>query len=448
MEKTNDKMPGGIVCGIVFAVILSCIATGLLLAGIILTLIFFSPGYTTEDKAVGLGLLAGGIVFLVVNIIVCVVTHRKRKAWLAAHPIDKTTRRTRGCIIAGYVFCVLFAVVVAGFLPTTIELISSEGFNDMTFIFLGIIVVFLAISILLGVLATRLRKSLKRSQQALQSQNVNSSDGENTQTDGVTQVTGNTASAKRDKNGKVKFPDQAWFAAQGMPLKEIPIDKKQLKNGFTEDEKLILSVASFAVAKKKALIMLGLVVGLLIVLLVGLIIDDLTTIIIGIAALLFGGGFLTYKTTRLLEGMSLLKASSRIGIPGGWSFLFAVLTLVGNVLSFYMFAIHTLFDMSKRDAMTSMPRVAMPQNLEFDDIISVYSAYEQSASVSQAWDEHMAHVEKESYEYKKRELNDLKSEVKGNDTLSATEKADLTSEIESTQKRLDDDFEKNTKPRL
>lgn len=450
MNKT-EKMPGGIVCGIVFAVLLACIAAGTLIAGIILTLIFSMQEHTASEMGVSIGLLVSGIVTLILTVVDCVITDRKRKAWRALHPLDKRTRRIRGRIIAGYVFCGFFALAVAGFLPTTIELVDSYGFDEMSILFCGLMVVFLALSIFSGVMATRQRKALNRSQQLSQSQGVDSvataAQAENIAQQNEPNVATNSGGASLEK-GKTKFPDKAWFEQQGMPLQEIPIDKKQLKNDFSDDEKYILSVASFAVAKKRALIMLGIVVGLLIVLLVGVIIDDLSTIIIGIAALLLGGGFLTYKTTRLLEGMSILKASSRIGIPAGWSFLFAVLTLVGNVLSFYMFAIHTLLDMSKRDAMTSMPRVAMPQNCEFDDMIAVYSAYEQSASVSQAWDEHVAHLEKESYEIKTRELQDLKTDVKKSDELTSTEKADLTSKIDSTQKELDEDYKKNTKPRL
>ena len=68
--------------------------------------------------------------------------------------------------------------------------------------------------------------------------------------------------------------------------------------------------------------------------------------------------------------------------------------------------------------------------------------------MSQAWDEHVAHLEKDNYERKTRELNDLKSEVKSSDELTSTEKSDLLGKIESKQQKLDDDYEKNTKSRL
>ena len=370
--------------------------------------------------------------------------------------MKKTKDKMPGGIVFGIIVAVLFvcgaALMIAFALSELDWLITEQPENVgdsplMIGIFFGVGVISLVISIVVGVITHRKKKVwLKRKDQPLQPQDVaataSASEGQQTA------ARETSSGASRDKNGKAKLPNSAWFAAQGMPLKEIPIDKKQLKKGFSDEEKYILSVASFAIAKKKALIMLGIIVTLLVVLLVGLIIDDLSTIIIAIVALLFGGGFLTYKTTRLLEGMSILNASKRIGIPLGWSFLFGILQLVGNLLSFYMFEIYILFDMSKREAMTSMPRVAMPQNYEFDDIISVYSAYEQSASMSQAWDEHVAHLEKDNYERKTRELNDLKSEVKSSDELTSSEKSDLLGKIESKQQKLDDDYEKNTKSRL
>ena len=376
MKKTKDKMPKGIIFGIVIAVLFILGAALMFAMGFSeLDWLLNEEHETVGDSPLMIGIfLCAGVVTLAIAIVVSVITHRKRKAWIAQKQAPQSQE---------------------------VEGVAATGVQSLA-----------------------------------QPEGEQTAQGES------------SSGASLDKNGKVKLPNSAWFEAQGMPLKEIPIDKKQLKKGFSEDEKLILSVASFAIAKKKALIMLGIVVALLIVLLVGLIIDDLSTIIIGVVALLFGGGFLTYKTTRLLEGMSILKASKRIGIPFGWSILFSILELVGNLLSFYMFAIYIIFDMSKREAMTSMPRVAMPQNFEFDDIISVYSAYEQSASMSQAWDEHVAHLEKENYERKTRELNDLKGEVKKNDDLTFAEKSDLTSKIESKQKKLDDDYEKNTKPRL
>ena len=97
--------------------------------------------------------------------------------------------------------------------------------------------------------------------------------------------------------------------------------------------------------------------------------------------------------------------------------------------------------------MTSMPRVAMPKNCEFDEMISAYSAYEQSASMSQAWDEHVAHLEKDNYERKTRELDELKTQV-NNGEISTSDKTDLIGRIDSKQKELDEDYEKNTKPRL
>ena len=261
MKKTEDKMPGGIVCGIVFAVIFTCIATGTLLAGIILTLIFAMEERAVSEMAVGLGLLGAGIVFLALTVVISVITDRKRKAWRVLHPLDKRTRRIRDRMITGYVFCVFCALAVAGFAPTTVEVIRSEGFSSMSCVFLGLAVAFLALSIFLGIIATRRRKALKTLQQPPQSQDVDivATTGEGAETtaqlENEPNVTNASGGESLSKNGKVKFPDKAWFEQQGMPLKEIPIDKKQLKNGFSDDEKYILSVASFAVAKKKALIM-------------------------------------------------------------------------------------------------------------------------------------------------------------------------------------------------
>ena len=361
MKKSKDKMPGGIIVGIIIAVIFAIGAVLMFVSGISeLSWIMSEPEYVSDSTPIIMYIFFGvGVFATIVTIVVSVLTHRKRKAWKAK----------------------------------------------------------------------KLQQPVVSEDQQAEQQEVNSN-------------------ASHANDGKVQLPDAAWFEAQGMPLKEIPIDKKQLKHGFSDDEKYILSVASFAIAKKKALIMLGIVVALLIVALVGVIIDDLTTILIGVVGLMLAGGFLTYKTTRLLEGMSILQASKRISIPIGWSILFGILNVVGNILSFYMFAIYILFDMSKREAMTSMPRVAMPQNCEFDEMISVYSAYEQSASMSQAWDEHVAHLEKDNYERKTRELGELKSDVKRSDELTSSEKSVLTSKIESEQQKLDEDYEKNTKPRL
>ena len=352
----------------------------------------------------------------------------------------KVKRRSIALVIVFSVLCLaLLALLLITFIseePWAVALSRSALINISNILLMcGCFVIALFTIVVWGMNASDWKKAKRNIERAALGDNYE-------------ETTTNTSRPKKSKSNSQQFPDVAWFESQGMPLKDIPIDKKVLKESLTDDEKYILSVASFALARRKAIIMLIIIGSVLVI--SGLMARFMGAyaIIIGVFVLLFGGGFVTYKTTKLIEGMELLNANRRIGIPSKWRFLFGMLSLVGGILSFYMTFIYMILQSSRRETMTNMPRVAMPQNYEFDDIIEMYSEYEQSASMSQAWDEHMAHLEQDTYNRQTRELDELKNEVENNSDLSFTQKRELTQKIDDAQSELDEDYDKHTKPRL
>lgn len=254
------------------------------------------------------------------------------------------------------------------------------------------------------------------------------------------------AAAAETSGGKGHIPAAKWFSEEKIPLKEIPIEKKVLKS-LSEDEKTVVSIATFTVLKKRALFASIVLCAALVAIAIGFTKDPITLVII-MAAVMFGGGFLLGKTARLIDGFAIVRGAQRLGLNLFFRLWFSFLTVVLSVLCFFVSFFYIMFDMVRRNKMTSLPRIVMPQKSGFDMILDYYSAYEAENSFENALDEHYAHLEKQEYERKQRELDDIRSNAEHDEDLGVAAKLKVAAEVERTKKKNDETYKNEIEPRL
>ncbi len=238
------------------------------------------------------------------------------------------------------------------------------------------------------------------------------------------------------------LPDLGWFEGCGMPVKEVPIDKKTLKQ-FDDYEKKVIAIASYPLVMRSMIIIpLLFVIGLLAILVswfAGGEKDGGMYALIALAVVFLGGSFLVQKWVKRMEGFEILEGRKLILMPIGFRILYRIAYPLGLIWGFFSnFIYNYILNMERRGKMTGMPRVGMPQNCGFDEFIEVYSQYEAECSMSDAWDQSMAHTEKIRMEDIRKEAKAAKKEVASSDEYSYDEKERLTRDynkiIENSEK--------------
>ena len=245
------------------------------------------------------------------------------------------------------------------------------------------------------------------------------------------------------------YPSKAWFSANGVPVKEIPVDKRTLKH-LSDEQKYVVALATFAIVKIKALfIIAAFIASLIIGFSASASAGDPMGYAITIAILMFVGGFIVIKPAKLIDGFTIVNGTfkDRIGLPFYWDFIFAVASFIGSFWSLFATFILMLFDMTRREKMLSMPRVGVPQNIGFDDMIDVYSAYERACSVEDAFNQSAAAAAKRNYDAKQSELESIKTQASASN-LSASDKQEIINAADSVKQHNEEVYNNNIKPNL
>lgn len=245
------------------------------------------------------------------------------------------------------------------------------------------------------------------------------------------------------------YPSKGWFSANGVPVKEIPVDKRTLKS-MSDEQKYVVALASFAIVKAKAIfIILTFIIALIIGFSASSAAGDPMGYVFTIIILLFVGGFLVMKPAKLIDGFTIVNGSfkDRIGLPFYWDLIFALASLIATVWSFFPNFVLILFDMTRREKMLSMPRVGVPQNIGFDDMIYVYSAYERACSIDDAFNQATAAAAKRSYDRKQSDIESYKTQV-GASSLSASDKQTLINAADRVKQHNEDVYNNDIKPNL
>ena len=245
------------------------------------------------------------------------------------------------------------------------------------------------------------------------------------------------------------YPSKAWFSANGVPVKEIPVDKRTLKR-LSDEQKYVVALATFAIVKIKAIfIIVAFIASLIIGFTASASAGDPMGYAITIALLMVVGGFIVIKPAKLIDGFTIVNGTfkDRIGLPFYWDMIFAVASIIGSFWSLFATFILILFDMTRREKMLSMPRVGVPQNIGFDDLIDVYSAYERACSIEDAFNQSAAAAAKRNYDAKQSELDSIKAQASASN-LSASDKQEIINAADSVKQHNEEVYNNNIKPNL
>ena len=254
---------------------------------------------------------------------------------------------------------------------------------------------------------------------------------------------------KGQRFGGKWYPSKSWFSTNGVPIKEIPIEKRTLKR-LSDEQKYVFALATFAIVKIKALfIIFAFIVSLVIGFSASASAGEPMGFAITIALLMIVGGFIVIKPAKLIDGFTIVNGTfkDRIDLPFYWDLIFYVAWLIGSVWSLFATFILTLFDMTRREKMLSLPRVGVPQNIGFDDMIDVYAAYERACSVDDAFNQFSANAAKRDYDRKQSELDSIKTQTSASG-LSASDKQAIINAADSVKKHNEEVYNDNIKPNL
>lgn len=247
------------------------------------------------------------------------------------------------------------------------------------------------------------------------------------------------------------YPSKGWFAENGIPVKEIPVDKRTLKS-MSDEQKYVIALSTFSILKIKAIFI---IVTFIVCLTVGFTVsatadgDGFWGYVFTVLIMLFGVGFIVTKPARLIDGFTIVNGTfkDRIGLPWYWDLVFAAASVIGSIWSFFPSVIFILFDMTRREKMMSLPRVGVPQNIGMDDMIDVYSAYERACSIDDAFRQSAATSAKREYDRKQNELDSLKTSV-SNSGLSAYDKQAVIEEADRIKRENEKIYNDKIKPEL
>lgn len=247
------------------------------------------------------------------------------------------------------------------------------------------------------------------------------------------------------------YPSKGWFAENGIPVKEIPVDKRTLKS-MSDEQKYVVALSTFSILKIKAIFI---IVTFIVCLTVGFTVsatadgDGFWGYVFTVLIMLFGVGFIVTKPARLIDGFTIVNGTfkDRIGLPWYWDLVFAVASFIGGIWSFFPSVIFILFDMTRREKMMSLPRVGVPQNIGMDDMIDVYSAYERACSIDDAFRQSAAASAKRDYDRKQSELDSFKTSV-SNSGLSAYDKQAVIEEADRVKRENEKIYNDKIKPEL
>ncbi len=240
---------------------------------------------------------------------------------------------------------------------------------------------------------------------------------------------------------KVKIPKASWWKAHNMPLKQIPMDRKELKN-LSDDDKTIAAMATWP-SIIKILIGAAIVYVLFAVFYFAFSFSSdasfgssLQNLIILIVVALF----LAPKPTALLDGFETIKGYERLGINTLIALLIMLFTIPMRLVGIFANMILSLINRVSQSSMLGMPRICLPQNCDYDSLIGYYSEYEKQA------------VSASNYEMAQQNTTDIVSgrasdlrneinELENNNEMDSYEKSKLISEkkdlLYSYEKTLD-----------
>lgn len=261
-------------------------------------------------------------------------------------------------------------------------------------------------------------------------------------------LNGEAPTGTEERQGKEKsfdYPSPEWFARRGAPLSEIPMEKRAIKQ-LSFEEKTVVAWATFAVLKKKMIFASCVLPGALLAIGISCFFGWMAPVCLA-AVTLFGGGFLLGTTGKLYDGFDLVRGASLLRLPLLYRIWFSAIGTICSILAYFSSVFYLLLNMVRREKWSNMPRVAMPKNCGFDELIGLYSEFERRSSFERGLDQSMAYTQRENYEDKKKNLKILKKEVESSE-LSWSAKQTLLQEIESTNKKNDEVFERDIKPRL
>ena len=225
----------------------------------------------------------------------------------------------------------------------------------------------------------------------------------------------------------VPVPPLSWWRDQGLPIAEIPVLKRDIKQ-LEPDEKVVAAAATFPLLIKAlikaAVVFLIILAGIVAVLIMNSMdsaasgtnsgLDSMLLYILIICGCCLFGIVIGARTAALIQGFDLVNSGNKLGLPMWFRlikyFVSAPTMLLGELGCLFLQIIGRM----SQSKMLGLPRIGLPRNGSFDDLIDYYSVYERHAIIK-AKAESFVH-------YNLPQLNDEITEVK--ETIKAIEKDD------------------------
>ena len=260
----------------------------------------------------------------------------------------------------------------------------------------------------------------------------------------------NNQNEKELKFYKVKgknIPKIGWWAQNGYSLTQIPLEESKICE-FDTPIKGISALATWSLIKSRVPIILIKLVAVLACIIYGIVAGGESAIAIYIGFI--GGMFLFIKDAQLIRGFETLNNVEDFVYFPWWFIIIKLYIIYASLIATGIVSLFLslLLKMEKRSKLMMMPRIVMPNGVGYDSVIETALEYENSASWLQSMDESLAFSQKEAYENKINELNKLKRELHDTTVLDFSEKENLEREINKKEEKLNEDYEKNIKPRL
>ena len=241
---------------------------------------------------------------------------------------------------------------------------------------------------------------------------------------------------------KLAIPSISWWASQGLPLKTIPVPKKQLKQ-LSNDEKTIAAIATFPYVKR-AVILASVVLAVLIVGILAVVFLNTDAASIGRLGIGFWiligcvlvGLFVAPKASALLDGFDIIDGSSRLGLPFWFRLIKFLVTAPTMLLGGFGCMLLQLFNRWNQAKMLGLPRIALPQNGDFDSFINYYAKYEQSVN-AEAPMQSYANFTLPQVEEKIRECKQAIKDIENDSSMTYSDKSVEISKWKETLAELE-----------